>query len=174
MAYKITDSCVACGTCIGECPVEGHLGRRHLCDRRRQMYRLRHLRRRLPERGDRFGVTTTYHPKKTHSGIPGAFFFFRRESHERTRKNEGRLLAACRLSVDRRGAAPGRGALLPAQPAAAGPPGGAGGDSARAFRPPGRRGARSTARSTAISERRSASATALSGTSTSRSSTRRP
>ena len=22
MAYKITDSCVACGTCIGECPVE--------------------------------------------------------------------------------------------------------------------------------------------------------
>ena len=22
MAYKITDSCVACGSCIGECPVE--------------------------------------------------------------------------------------------------------------------------------------------------------
>ena len=22
MAYKITDACVACGTCIGECPVE--------------------------------------------------------------------------------------------------------------------------------------------------------
>ena len=22
MAYKITDSCVACGTCIGECPTE--------------------------------------------------------------------------------------------------------------------------------------------------------
>ena len=22
MAYKITDSCVACGTCIGECPPE--------------------------------------------------------------------------------------------------------------------------------------------------------
>ena len=22
MAYKITDTCVACGTCIGECPVE--------------------------------------------------------------------------------------------------------------------------------------------------------
>ena len=22
MAYKITDNCVACGTCIGECPVE--------------------------------------------------------------------------------------------------------------------------------------------------------
>ena len=22
MAYKIADSCVACGTCIGECPVE--------------------------------------------------------------------------------------------------------------------------------------------------------
>lgn len=22
MAYKITDSCIACGTCIGECPVE--------------------------------------------------------------------------------------------------------------------------------------------------------
>ncbi|MCQ2278181.1 MAG: 4Fe-4S binding protein [Bacteroidales bacterium] len=21
MAYKITDSCAACGTCIGECPV---------------------------------------------------------------------------------------------------------------------------------------------------------
>lgn len=21
MAYKITDKCVACGTCIGECPV---------------------------------------------------------------------------------------------------------------------------------------------------------
>jgi len=22
MAYKITDDCVACGSCIGECPVE--------------------------------------------------------------------------------------------------------------------------------------------------------
>lgn len=22
MAYKITDACVACGSCIGECPVE--------------------------------------------------------------------------------------------------------------------------------------------------------
>jgi len=22
MAYKITDDCVACGTCAGECPVE--------------------------------------------------------------------------------------------------------------------------------------------------------
>ena len=22
MAYKITDACVACGTCIAECPVE--------------------------------------------------------------------------------------------------------------------------------------------------------
>lgn len=22
MAYKITDSCVSCGTCAGECPVE--------------------------------------------------------------------------------------------------------------------------------------------------------
>ena len=22
MAYKISDACVACGTCIGECPVE--------------------------------------------------------------------------------------------------------------------------------------------------------
>ena len=22
MAYRITDACVACGTCIGECPVE--------------------------------------------------------------------------------------------------------------------------------------------------------
>lgn len=22
MAYKITDKCVACGTCAGECPVE--------------------------------------------------------------------------------------------------------------------------------------------------------
>ena len=22
MAYKITDSCIACGACIGECPVE--------------------------------------------------------------------------------------------------------------------------------------------------------
>ncbi|MCD8034416.1 MAG: 4Fe-4S binding protein, partial [Alistipes sp.] len=22
MAYKITDSCVACGTCIGDCPTQ--------------------------------------------------------------------------------------------------------------------------------------------------------
>ncbi len=22
MAYKITDKCVACGSCVGECPVE--------------------------------------------------------------------------------------------------------------------------------------------------------
>ncbi len=22
MAYKINDTCIACGTCIGECPVE--------------------------------------------------------------------------------------------------------------------------------------------------------
>ena len=33
-------------------PRRGYFGRRHLCDRRRQMYRLRHLRRRLPERSD--------------------------------------------------------------------------------------------------------------------------
>ena len=25
MAYKITDTCVACGTCIGECPVDGDI-----------------------------------------------------------------------------------------------------------------------------------------------------
>ena len=33
MAYKITDSCVACGTCIGECPVEAiSAGDIYVCD----------------------------------------------------------------------------------------------------------------------------------------------
>ncbi len=46
MAYKITDSCVACGTCIDECPVgaisEGD-----------NLRWLRNLRWRLPERSNR-------------------------------------------------------------------------------------------------------------------------
>ena len=54
MAYKITDSCVACGTCIGECPVEAiSAGDIYVIE----VHRLRHLRRRLPERSNRIGVT---------------------------------------------------------------------------------------------------------------------
>lgn len=57
MAYKITDSCVACGTCIGECPVEAiSAGDIYVIDAD-QVHRLRHLRRRLPERSNRIGVT---------------------------------------------------------------------------------------------------------------------
>ena len=47
MAYKITDSCVACGTCIDECPVGA------ISEGDRHLRWLRHLRRRLPERSNR-------------------------------------------------------------------------------------------------------------------------
>lgn len=65
MAYKITDSCVACGSCIGECPVEAiSAGDIYVIDAD-QMYRLRNLRRRMPERGNRFGVTRNIRKRST-------------------------------------------------------------------------------------------------------------
>ena len=64
MAYKITDACVACGTCIGECPVEAiSAGDIYVIDPD-TLHRLRHLRRRLPQRGDHSGITHGYNMEK--------------------------------------------------------------------------------------------------------------
>ena len=58
MAYKITDECIACGTCASECPVEAITEGDGIfvidadacieCHRRRRLHRVRQLRQCLP------------------------------------------------------------------------------------------------------------------------------
>ena len=74
MAYKITDSCVACGTCIGECPTEAiSAGDIYVIDPDK-VHRLRYLRRRLPERGYHRRISNTEKSEKKHSPKRCAFF----------------------------------------------------------------------------------------------------
>lgn len=74
MAYKITDSCVACGTCIGECPVEAiSAGDIYVIDPN-TCIDCGTWRRRLPQRGDHSGITHGYNmgttrPKHNASGV---------------------------------------------------------------------------------------------------------
>lgn len=64
MAYKITDSCVACGTCIGECPVEAiSAGDIYVIDPN-TCIDCGTWRRRLPQRGDHSGITHGYNMEK--------------------------------------------------------------------------------------------------------------
>ena len=44
MAYVINDNCVACGSCISECPVEAISEGDYPQNRCRQMFELRYLR----------------------------------------------------------------------------------------------------------------------------------
>ena len=53
MAYEITNECICCGACMSECPVEIITeGAEMWQDRRRALYELRRVRRRVPRRRD--------------------------------------------------------------------------------------------------------------------------
>ena len=80
-------------------PRRGYFGRRHLCDRRRQMYRLRHLRRRLPERSDQARIILQEGIKKLFPRKEELFYCLFPSGSADTPETRGRSThTACRRS----------------------------------------------------------------------------